>query len=76
MQRSFQDLFPNVQVTPARAAAFGAAIGGLAALMVLRVAGEAVADAAAPMPAYGLVIAAEVVGAAVAWAKARRHTAR
>jgi hypothetical protein len=67
MQLSFQDLFPNVGVTPARAAAFGAAIGGMAALAGFSLLGDALADAIAPMPVTALVVIAEVAGAAIAW---------
>ena len=71
MQRSFQDLFPNVQLSPARLAVFGGFIGAMAALAGLRLLGEPLAAAIAPMPAYAAVLIATAAGAAIGWTKHR-----
>ncbi len=73
MRQTLSNFLPDVRVTPDRAAAFGAAIGGLAAIALYSVLGDLVADLAAPMPAYAVVVIAEVAGAAIAWTKVRRR---
>jgi hypothetical protein len=73
MQRSFQDLFPNLKVTPIRAAAFGAFVGAMAALAACRLLGDAFIGAIAPMPAYLAVLIAISAGAAISWAKTRNR---
>jgi hypothetical protein len=67
---------PGLQITPARVAALGAAVGGLAALAILNVAGEARVELAAVVPLWAFVVGAQAVGAAIGWAKGVNHTAQ
>ena len=68
MKLSVPDQLPHFQVTPGRAAAFGAAVGGLSAMMALSLLYGVLGDILGAAPTYVIV----VLGAAVAWANARR----
>jgi ABC-type multidrug transport system permease subunit len=71
MTINLQILGRAIEIIPARAAAFGAVIGGLVALMTFNLLGVAFMTAWAPDWAF--MILAQAIGSAVAWATVSRR---
>ncbi len=62
--------------SPARTAAFGTAVGGLFALLVLSLLGGAREDLLGPLPTSAFIIIAQALGAAISWSAARNGASR